>query len=88
VSAVQHVTFSGCRARELRQDVTFITERCVIRLMDDGLTVTEVAPGISVQRDILDRTSVALRISPELRQMDARLFRPDPIGLRLADRAA
>ena len=88
VPAVQHVTFSGSRARELGQEVVFVTERCVIRLTADGLTVTEVAPGISVQRDILDQTSVDLRISPDLRQMDARLFRPDPIGLHLADRAA
>jgi len=87
VSEVQHVTFSGGRAHELGQDVTFVTERCVIRLTPDGLTVTEIAPGISVQRDILDQTSIALRISPELRQMDPRLFRPDPIGLRLAGRA-
>jgi acyl CoA:acetate/3-ketoacid CoA transferase len=88
VPQVQHVTFSGRRARELGQEVVFVTERCVIRLLPEGLTVTEVAPGISVERDIVGQTAVALRISPDLRPMDPNLFRPDPIGLRLAGRGA
>jgi len=88
VPEVQHVTFSGRRARELGQDVVFVTERCVIRLMPDGLTVTEIAPGISVTRDIVGQTSLDLRISPDLHQMDARLFQPKPMCLKLQERSA
>jgi len=88
VPAVQHVTFSGRRARELGQEVVFVTERCVIRLLPEGLTVTEIAPGISVMRDIVGQTALDLRISPNLVQMDARLFRPEPMGLALAGRTA
>jgi propionate CoA-transferase len=86
VPEVQHVTFSGRRAREIGQEVVFVTERCVIRLVPEGLTVTEIAPGISVTRDIVGQTSLDLRVSPDLRQMDTRLFRPEPIGLELARR--
>jgi len=86
VPKVQHVTFSGRRARELGQEVVFVTERCVIRLLSDGLTVTEIAPGISAERDILGQTSLDLRISPDLRPMDSRLFRPEPLGLELRRR--
>jgi propionate CoA-transferase len=86
VPQVQHVTFSGRRARELGQEVAFVTERCVIRLLPKGLTVTEIAPGISVARDIVGQTSLDLRVSPDLRQMDARLFHPEPIGLQLLRR--
>jgi acyl CoA:acetate/3-ketoacid CoA transferase len=88
VRQVQHVTFSGRRAHQLGQEVVFVTERCVIRLLAEGLTVTEIAPGISVERDIAGQTSLDLRISPDLRQMDPRLFRPDPMGLHLAARGA
>ena len=84
VPEVQHVTFSGRRALERGQHVIFVTERCVIRLLPEGLTVTEIAPGISVTRDIVGQTALDLRISPDLRQMDPRLFRPEPIGLALA----
>jgi acyl CoA:acetate/3-ketoacid CoA transferase len=88
VPEVQHVTFSGRRAQQLGQEVVFVTERCVIRLLPEGLTVTEVSPGISVERDIVGQTAVALRISPDVREMDPRLFRPDAMGLRLAGRDA
>jgi acyl CoA:acetate/3-ketoacid CoA transferase len=87
VPRVQHVTFSGRRARELGQEVVFVTERCVVRLLPDGLTVTEIAPGISVTRDIIGQTSVDLKISPELHQMDPRLFHPEPMCLKLQEPA-
>jgi len=86
VPEVEHVTFSGRMARERGQEVTYVTERCVLRLEADGLTVTEVAAGIDLQRDILDRAAIPLRVSPNLRPMDPRLFHPEPMGLVLADR--
>ncbi len=46
VDRVDQVSFSGKRARMQGQDVTYVTERCVIRLLDQGLTVTEIAPGL------------------------------------------
>ena len=83
VPEVEHVTFSGRMARERGQNVTFITERCVIRLLPDGLTVTEIAPGVDLETDVLGRVAIPLHVSPELRQMDARLFRPECMGLTL-----
>jgi acyl CoA:acetate/3-ketoacid CoA transferase len=88
VPEVQHVTFSGRRARELGQEVVFVTERCVLRLLPEGLTVTEVAPGIDIERDIVGQTTIELRVSPDVRPMDAALFRPEPFGLRLEERPA
>ena len=88
VPQVQHLTFSGRRARELGQEVVFVTERCVMRLLPEGLTVTEVAPGISLERDIVGQTSLEIRISPDVREMPASLFQPGPFGLRLASRTA
>ena len=84
VTAVEHVTFSGRRARQQGQNVTYVTERCVLRLTDDGLTVTEIAPGIDLERDVLGQTAVPLRVSPDLCLMDPRLFHPEPMGLVLS----
>jgi acyl CoA:acetate/3-ketoacid CoA transferase len=86
VPEVEHVTFSGRMARERGQNVTFVTERCVIRLLEDGLTVTEIAPGVDLARDVLDRLEIPLCVSPQLRVMDERLFRPERMSLRLRER--
>lgn len=81
VPAVDQVSFSGRRARVQGQDATYVTERCVIRLTDEGLTVTELAPGVDLQRDVLEQAGTPLKVAEELRAMDPRLFQPGPIGL-------
>ena len=81
VAAVEERTFSGAYAAEIGKDVLYITERCVFRLTREGLELIEVAPGIDIKRDILDRMDFA----PIVRQphlMDPRIFRHEPIGLR------
>ena len=83
IPEVEHVTFSGRRARELRQNVLYITERCVLRLEPEGLTVIEIAPGIDLNRDVLGQSEIALRVSENLRTMEERLFRPESFGLKL-----
>lgn len=78
--AVEQVTFSGARAARLRQPVLYVTERCVFELTREGLVLTEVAPGIDVERDIL--ANMAFRpVIGELREMDGRIFRPEPMDL-------
>jgi acyl CoA:acetate/3-ketoacid CoA transferase len=56
-----------------------------MRLTPDGLTVTEVAPGVDLRRDVLGAADIPLRVAPDLRPMDARLFLPEPIGLELPE---
>ena len=73
-------------ARERGQRMTYVAERCVLRLEPDGLAVVEIAPGLDLQRDVLDRAAIPLRVDPDLRQMDARLFHPEPMGPILAPR--
>ena len=86
VRTAEQITFSGRVGRERGQRVTYVTERCVIDLLDDGLTVREIAPGVDLQRDILDQAEVALKVASDLRQMDAALFTDAPFGLRLKPR--
>ena len=84
VSKVGQISFSGPRALAKGQQVTFITERAVFRLTEQGLMLTEIAPGVDLQRDVLDRMEFAPIISPNLRLMDERIFRPGPMGLQPA----
>jgi acyl CoA:acetate/3-ketoacid CoA transferase len=86
VEEVEHVTFSGRRSRTLGQDITYVTERCVVKLMPEGLVVTEIAPGIDVKRDVLGQARARMTVSPNLKEMDGRLFRPEPMGLVLPER--
>ena len=83
VEAVDQVSFSGRRAVAQGQDVTYVTERCVMRLRPEGLVVTELAPGLDLQRDVLDRAAAAMGVAEDLREMDARLFRPEAMGLEI-----
>ncbi|WP_417725462.1 acyl CoA:acetate/3-ketoacid CoA transferase [Salipiger sp.] len=84
VDAVDQVSFSGERAVELGQDVTYVTERCVLRLRGGRLVVTELAPGLDLKRDVLDQAATPLDVANDLRSMDENLFREAPMGLTLA----
>ena len=55
VSKVSQITFSGDQAIKRGQEVLYVTERAVFELRPDGLHLIEVAPGIDVQADVLDR---------------------------------
>lgn len=85
VEAVEHVSFSGARARAQGQEVVYVTERCVMRLEPEGVVVTEIAPGIDLERDVLAEAEFALQVSPDLKTMPPALFRPEPMGLELGD---
>ena len=81
VPEVDQVSLSGRRAVAQGQEALYVTERCVIRLTPDGLEVMEVAPGVDLQRDELDQADAPLRVSKDLREMNAALFRPETISL-------
>ena len=81
VERVGQVSFSTELAAERGQQVTYVTERAVFELEPCGLTLTEIAPGVRLKEDVLDRMAFAPRVSPDLRTMDPRLFRPGRMGL-------
>jgi propionate CoA-transferase len=83
VKAVEQISFSGRRGVAQGQDVTYVTERCVMKLTPEGIVVTEIAPGVELQSNILDQSEFPLIVSPQLKAMDRRLFVPEKLGLKL-----
>jgi propionate CoA-transferase len=82
VDRIGQITFAGDRAAALGQPVLYVTERCVFLLTPDGLELTEVAPGIDIERDILAH----MAFTPVIRNpvsMDPRIFRDEPMGLQV-----
>ncbi|MBP3319787.1 MAG: 3-oxoacid CoA-transferase, partial [Ruminiclostridium sp.] len=78
------ITFSGHEAIRKGQEVLYITERAVFRLEKEGLTLIEIAKGVDLQKDILDQMDFTPIIPDDLRFMDPRLFRDQPMGLNPA----
>jgi propionate CoA-transferase len=74
VDSVEEVTFNGPRALARRQRVVYVTERAVFELVDDGLRLIEVAPGIEIERDVLPQMAFAPIIDCEPAIMPARVF--------------
>ena len=83
VDEVEHVTFSGTRAREQGQNVIYVTERCVIRSTDKGLIATEIMPGIDPREHIVGPSQGRVQIAENATQMPKSLLRKDAMGLQL-----
>ena len=84
VDEVEHRTFSGPQALKRGMSVLYVTERCVFRLCPQGLELIEIAPGIDLQKDILDRMDFVPVMHGEPALMDERIFREEAMKLRPA----
>ncbi|MCD7922846.1 MAG: acyl CoA:acetate/3-ketoacid CoA transferase [Clostridiales bacterium] len=80
VSGVEQITFNGDFARRRKQEVIIVTEHCVFQLGDKGMMLTELAPGIDLERDILGQMEFKPLISPDLKRMDSRIFKVGRMG--------
>jgi propionate CoA-transferase len=81
VEAVEQVSYSGPYGLSRGQVTLFVTERAVFRTIDSGLELIEIAPGIDLERDVLAQMSFRPQIAADLKRMDARLFREEPMGI-------
>ena len=80
VETVEHVTFSGERAREQGQEVLYITERCVMRLGETGLVATEIMPGIDPALDIVGASEGRVTVAENATRMPLSLLGEAPMG--------
>jgi propionate CoA-transferase len=74
VADVEEITYSGPFALAEGREATYVTERAVFRLTADGMELTEVADGVSIERDILPHMGFD-PIIRDVRPMPAEVFR-------------
>ncbi|MNE27975.1 Acetate CoA-transferase YdiF [compost metagenome] len=55
VERVAHITFSGQQALAAGQEVLYVTERAVFGLTTEGVELLEVAAGVDIEREVLQR---------------------------------
>lgn len=82
-SNIMHKTFSGRYARQKNQKVLIVTERAVFELGSEGIVLKEIAPGIDLERDIIDKMEFKPVISKDLKEMDSRIFSEKVMNIQI-----
>ena len=73
VEKVGQITFAGQYAPD-SQEVLYVTERAVFRLIDHKVTLVEIAPGVDLQKDVLDQMDFVPEIAKDLKTMEEGIF--------------
>jgi len=81
VPAVDQITFSARETLAAGREIVYVTERAVFRMTKAGLELTEIAPGIELERDVLQQMAFRPIVSPNLRTMELRLYAHGPMRM-------
>ncbi|MFN1549418.1 acyl CoA:acetate/3-ketoacid CoA transferase [Vibrio natriegens] len=76
IKQVEQITFSAAQALSNNKPVMYITERAVFQLSPSGLELIEIAPGVDLEKDILQQMEFTPVISPSLKVMPNAIFQP------------
>lgn len=74
VNTVNQISYSGKLAVEKSQKMHFVTERAVFEMTDKGIMLIEIAPGIDLEKDILQLMEFKPLISEKLKTMPMNIF--------------
>lgn len=77
VNKLQQISYNGEIARKKGQKMHYVTERAVFELRPEGLTLTEIAPGIDLQTQVLDLMEFKPLISKNLKIMNPAILNID-----------
>lgn len=81
VPRVEQITFSGPQAVRRGQQALYLTERASFRLTAEGVELFELAPGIDLQRDVLDQMGFRPKLAAQIATMPASFFQREDDGL-------
>lgn len=60
----------------------YITECAIFELRKDGVYLIEIAPGIDMQKDVLDQMDFVPKMDGRPAFMDGRIFRDELMGIK------
>jgi len=83
---IEQINFNAGHALARGQRVLVITERCVFEIRRSGLVLTQIAPGIDIDRDIRPFIDFELQVADELETLPCTMYRPEPMGIVPAPR--
>ena len=81
IDALPQRTFNGAYALKQGHDITFITDRCVMKLTEESFLITEVAPGVDIEKDIAAHMAFPPKVAADVKKMDPRIFAPEKMHL-------
>ena len=81
IKKVSSVTFSAKQAQKQGQEVIYITERAVFKLIDGKVVLTEIAPGVDLEKDIISQIGFKPEIANDLKLMDERIFKEEKMNI-------
>jgi propionate CoA-transferase len=82
INKVEQITFNGQYAFSQGQEVLYCTERAIFRLIENGIELIEIAPGIDLERDVLSMMEFRPKINKDLKIMDAAIFSTGLLNLK------
>ena len=73
--ALSYITFNGLKAVKAGKKITIVTDRAVFELDKEAkLVLTELAPGLDLQKDVLDHMPFNPEIAEDLKEIDRQLY--------------
>ena len=75
------ILFSTKQMNGRKKEVTYITERAVFKLISGNLTLVEVAPGVDIEKDIMNMMEFRPNVSKAINEMDRAIFLNWRLGL-------
>lgn len=80
--SVEQVTYSAEYGVSTGQNVYYVTERALFKLTSEGLELLEIAPGVDLQKHILDKMEF-MPVIKDVKLMDERIFKDELMNLVL-----
>ena len=82
VKKVNQITFNSKQAIKNGQIIIFNTDRGVFKIINNKITLIEVAPGIRIKQDIIDKISFPIKVSKKLKRIASKIYLNKNFGLK------